>query len=404
MLMGWRGVGYLALAAGFGCTRVTDAVETVVVRDSSGVRIVENQAPAWGDSQGGWVVDPTPEIVIPGDFGEPEHYLFGIYDVVRLGDGDVVVANRGTAQLFFFDSLGRFVRAVGRRGDGPGEFQQVFGLFRCENETLVVLELSRMSVLDREGAFLNTVPLLTPGMPQSRSVDAVSNDCGAGLFWVNVSHRPELVLGVNDMVATLLWTDFGDGSRDTIATVVRDRVHIWKRGEERLDIPIPFAERATWTASGDEVVVGHGGSFELEVFGRSGRLQQVVRWHASRPPLSRLNRDEFAESLEAFFEQHPDEREYWPPVARIPLPEAKAAYTRVLSDSEGTIWVQQSGRWPGRSQAWWVFDASGRWLGAVGMPVGLRVLAIDDEFVIGVFRDEFDVEHVRLHRLTKANR
>ena len=401
-LMGYRGLAYLAVVTGLGCAGTDAPVQRVVVRDSAGVRIVENLAPVWGDASTGWVVDPTPEIEIPGDFGEPDHYLFQAQYVVRLSDGSIVVGNRGTKELFFFDSNGRFVRVAGRQGDGPGEFQRLFGLFRCENHTLVVLELSRMSVLNREGKFLRTLPLLTGRMPQSRSVDAVSPDCSAGLFLGNVSPRPELVQGVNDLQATVFWAAFQDGSRDTIATVVRDQAHIWERGGELMDIWLPFAESAVWAASGDEVVVGHGTSFEIEVFERSGRLRQLIRWDAVRSPVTNQDRDDLSEWLEGFFEQAPEERQYWPPVERIPLPAAKPAYARILASSGGTIWVQQSGKWPDHADKWWVFDASGRWLGVVEMPVKLRVLAVDHEFVIGVFRDEFDIENIRLHRLVKS--
>ena len=40
-------------------------------------------------------------------------------------------------------------------------------------------------------------------------------------------------------------------------------------------------------------------------------------------------------------------------------------------------------------------------LGSVAMPPDLRVIAVDEDFVIGVFLDEFDVENIRLHRINK---
>jgi hypothetical protein len=372
------------------------------VRDSAGVQIVENRTAAWGDASTGWLVELVPEVEIASGFAEPDHYLFGAQYAVRLSDGGIVVGNRGTAELFFFDSRGRFLRVTGRQGDGPGEFQRLFGLFRCQNDTLVVLELSRMSILDREGTFLRTVPLFTDGMPQSRSVSAVSSDCSAGLFTANVSPRPELVPGVNDMLATVIWATLQDGSQDTLATVVRDQAHLWERAGEAMDIWLPFAQAAVWAVSGDEVALGRGAGFEIEVFERSGRLTRLVRWDAVRSPITDRDRDDLSETLEEFFEENPEERRYWPAVERIPLPEAKPAYTRILAGDEGTIWVQQSGKWPDHAEAWWVFDASGHWLGAVEMPAGLLVLAIDDEFVVGLFRDEFDTESIRLHRLVKT--
>jgi hypothetical protein len=372
----------------------------VAVRDSSGVRVVENSGPGWVDQAEAWTVEPHPEIVIRGDFGEPDHYLFQPWHVVRLSDGPIIVGNQGTQELFIFDSLGTFVRAAGGAGEGPGELQALFGLFRCDSDTLMALERSRISVWDKNGDFVRTIPLFTGGLPPSREVHAVSTDCTAGLFVENVNPRPQLVPGVNDIRATVLWAAFGNRSRDTIAAVVRDQTYIWQEGSELRDIWLPYAERSAWSANGDEVIVGQG-DFELAVFGRFGQLRELIRWEAARSPLTGQDRDELARSLSELFDRIPEEAQYWPPVSDIPLPDPKPAYVRVIA-SEKAVWVQQAGSWD-RSNRWWVFTPSGSWLGSVETPAELRVLTIDDEFVIGVFHDENDVENIRLHRLRRPN-
>ena len=57
-----------------------------------------------------------------------------------------------------------------------------------------------------------------------------------------------------------------------------------------------------------------------------------------------------------------------------------------------------------------VFSADGAMLGSVTLPQGLRfihgeiaspVMEIGRDYVLGVWHDAFDVEHVRLHALTK---
>jgi hypothetical protein len=43
-------------------------------------------------------------------------------------------------------------------------------------------------------------------------------------------------------------------------------------------------------------------------------------------------------------------------------------------------------------EKWWVFDPDGRLLGTVGVPAGLVVLPIGRDRVLGLWRDELDVE------------
>lgn len=50
---------------------------------------------------------------------------------------------------------------------------------------------------------------------------------------------------------------------------------------------------------------------------------------------------------------------------------------------------------------WTVFDTEGRMLGTLGTPRSLRLDEIGDDYLLGVFRDRLDVEHVRMHRISK---
>jgi len=51
---------------------------------------------------------------------------------------------------------------------------------------------------------------------------------------------------------------------------------------------------------------------------------------------------------------------------------------------------------------WLVFDPAGRLLGEVEMPAGLEVFEIGEDYVLGLVRDDLDVERLMLHPLTAA--
>jgi hypothetical protein len=87
------------------------------------------------------------------------------------------------------------------------------------------------------------------------------------------------------------------------------------------------------------------------------------------------------------------------------------AYSTVLVDADRNLWVSEStlesflsqgfSRVPSSSLSWRVFDPMGRWMGTVVMPARFRPMDIGSDFVLGLWRDADDVEHVRLYRLTK---
>jgi len=66
--------------------------------------------------------------------------LDGVQSARRLADGRIVVANSGTSALLLFDSAGAFVRAIGRKGEGPGEFSGSMHIFRAPGDSLAVYD------------------------------------------------------------------------------------------------------------------------------------------------------------------------------------------------------------------------------------------------------------------------
>ena len=57
---------------------------------------------------------------------------------------------------------------------------------------------------------------------------------------------------------------------------------------------------------------------------------------------------------------------------------------------------------PGETEAYWsVFDPEGRLVGSLDMPDGVEVLEIGENYLLGLYRDEFEVEYVRAYGLTR---
>lgn len=107
-----------------------------VVRDSAGVRIVENSAPAWREGEG-WRMSDEPILEIGVLEGQPEYQLFQVRGAIRLSDGRIVVANAGSHELRIYDPRGRFLTSVGREGSGPGEFRALGSLDRLGSDSLI---------------------------------------------------------------------------------------------------------------------------------------------------------------------------------------------------------------------------------------------------------------------------
>src|SRR5690606_27530235 len=66
----------------------------------------------------------TPELRI-GSLDRADYALTEVHDLAVDAAGNLYVAQRTEGLIRVFDARGRFVRTVGRRGAGPGEFQDI---------------------------------------------------------------------------------------------------------------------------------------------------------------------------------------------------------------------------------------------------------------------------------------
>jgi len=48
---------------------------------------------------------------------------------------------------------------------------------------------------------------------------------------------------------------------------------------------------------------------------------------------------------------------------------------------------------------WDILDPEGRWLGTIQTPTGLTIFEIGSDYVLGRYRDELDLQKIRLHTL-----
>jgi hypothetical protein len=87
----------------------------------------------------------------------------------------------------------------------------------------------------------------------------------------------------------------------------------------------------------------------------------------------------------------------------MPVPATMPPYDEIEMDAAGNLWVREYAWQSGVERRWTVFDAEGRMLGDVTTPAGFRVTQIGAAFVLGVFEDEFEVQHVRLYALDKGS-
>ena len=103
--------------------------------DSAGARIVSFD-PLASDAVCSLGEEPT--FLVGDDEGGDELWFSRVLGVVRLSDGSVAVADDVSSEVRIFDGAGNHLRTMGRRGEGPGEFDHIWFMWSVPGDTLWV--------------------------------------------------------------------------------------------------------------------------------------------------------------------------------------------------------------------------------------------------------------------------
>lgn len=85
------------------------------------------------------------------------------------------------------------------------------------------------------------------------------------------------------------------------------------------------------------------------------------------------------------------------------VPDTVPVYGEMSVDRPGHLWVERipAHADPDAPTEWDVFEPEGRFLGTVELPPGLQLFEIGEDYVVGLRRDELDLEYLLLLPLVK---
>lgn len=379
-----------------------DGAPEAVVRDSAGIAIVENPLP--NDATPVWRAGETPSADIGVLEGAPEYQLEEVRHAARLSDGRILIADAGAHALRFYDADGTHIRSVGGEGSGPGEFGQIGSVFLGPGDSIWTWDwrLHRLSVFSPNGEFARSAQVDPPsgGTMSPRPFAAFAD--GRIVVGMNRPLRPGDPGGiVRDTTPLYLYSSAGQVA-DSLGAWPGWESYVQSSGTGVSMTSRAFGRQATYTIAGSTLWVGDSDRYEI-VAHEDGRPVRIVRRAWTARPVTAADRDEYVRRLTEEAEE--EWREFMERMmSDMPFPASMPAFSAVDVDGAGNLWVREYAPIYDDESAgeWSVFDADGRLVAVAHTPPGLQVTDIGEDWVLGIRRDEFDVQHVRLHSLAKS--
>ena len=384
----------------------TSSAPVLAVTDSAGIRIVNN-APE--DRVYAELVD-VPVLSI-GEFSGPSELLFGrIASASRDQAGNFIVADGQALDVRVFDSQGQHVFSFGQKGEGPGDFQSLDAAWALEDGSLLAVDdhLGRISRFDPNGRVIETAAIENNIVLSAN----IFRPGGRGMVLSYANPPPsfesaaELALSSADDLASLFFA--GEANRrvlfvrhrldgtlvDTIAEGRQAGMASAPAGRDGFSLfQVPFSSESAMAISTHGMAFVPGNAFEVHVFDPDGALHMIARID-ERPPertealLDAFVRGSFPNASDARLANEIEQRR------TIPLPDSLPGYVDVLLGPGGELWAERFTMPGADSVRWDVFRPDGVYVGRVMVPPSLQLWQVGFDDVLGIARDELDVERV----------
>jgi len=261
-------------------------------------------------------------------------------------DETIYIADSQNQSIKVFDSNGKYVQSIGRRGNGPGEFNSIYDLAFLPDGRLLVLD----------------------NMSRRVNIFNLKNGSSDSFQWEKSIGKLQLATDLSCIFS--LYTFEGDESLEGRKFYVKEfdfrGKEIRSFGEFRqpdtklvkeknfaLLVSPPYSPHSIFAADQERQVFYHcmNGAYMIEIFNREGKV--IKRFDRLYQPLP-LNK----EDTEEFREKNKKE---W--LIGLKIPKVKTVSSRMLVDGSGNLWVEtheQKEDLEGKSlTAYDIFDSEG---------------------------------------------
>jgi hypothetical protein len=325
----------------------------VVTTDSAGIAIVRHARLA---PRVDTLLEPAVRTGSADAMGGAEYAFEYLSDVEVLRDGRVLAVDNRGARAALFDSLGVWLRDLGRRGEGPGEYRMpISAHWRGDTLLLWDIGLRRFTSWLHGDSSVGTVALASPvrttrlalfgdGVLLQREIGQTMDPAPAEAWLERLSFDDTVVRRV---LGPFPVPEYGWEVNEAT-------------GNGMMVNPPIFSAAPRWATRDATLAWTSGAGPRIELRDSTGALRRVIISARASRPTGDADRDAYFRGLQSHFGM-PDEviaRERASASIAASLP----VYVGLVLDDAGRLWaaLHDPRSFEGTGTTWDVFDSDGR--------------------------------------------
>jgi hypothetical protein len=288
-----------------------------------GVKIVKNPSePVYGEIS----VELEEELSIGRE--DDENYLF--YDPRNISvdeQRNIYILERGNHRIQKFDKDGNYLQTIGKKGQGPGEFERPYSLVLDKNNNIYVSDRRKIHFFNHTGEFVKTIPL-------SDQVNdfTISHDGNIfGLMTQRIEReRTRLIVEMNSEGKILK----NIAQLAEVTQVMRKSENVTSRFSITHDynFSLYFA-----FSSNNQIYYGTSSEYSFSRINLVGEVELIIKKEGTYQSISQKEKDKIFDGLSELIKQWPkgvvDEA--------VQFPAHRPFFNRILIDDKGRIYIKK---------------------------------------------------------------
>ena len=293
-----------------------------------------------------------------------------LYQVQSLGlvqDSILWVSDGGTG-IHRLTTTGGYLGAVGREGEGPGEYRWPW-LIQVLDDTIAVFDrrLLRLSLFSADGRFQRSTPMQVLDNIHGR-FRGIARHPNGWLAWTDNypagSPRP------NEQ-SSFVWLIGANGTpRDTLVKLPGPESVMLRETGTSSRIDAPFQRRPFVLFGGESIIIGNNGTDQLTTYNTSGQVISTRRIPLTAKRVTAADRTTYHNFRLKRWNDEVEQQNYGPEMRRVfaerfdqimelvRYPSTWHRYELMLRDTEGDLWFLLPSH--ERARTWVELSASGR--------------------------------------------
>jgi hypothetical protein len=242
--------------------------------------------------------------------------------------GQIYIGDNSDMAIKVFDPQGKYLRAIGRKGEGPGEFTFIGDMVPLPDGRLLVTDFQarRTSFFDYEGQFLVSYPWKKNFLKVHLATES-SCTLEEGVYTDEVRER------------WIKKIDFAGEELMSFGKFSFPEIKMVQVGEGMISTSVPWTPASVFAGDNSRQWLYHcpGDQYLIEVYDQEGKLFRKIDRPYEAVPVT----DDDINEIKADFTKRPDS-----PAAKLyaqmEFPGVKPVSDRLIVDSDGNLWLRTS--------------------------------------------------------------